>query len=238
MKKTITFFSCIFIFTKAFSQEHHHNDKIENTMHPINFGSVIFDRFEYIEKDKALDYEITSYYGGDYNKVWLELEGKDYLKSSKGEIERADLLYGKAIANFWDIRFGGGYAGDYNKGRKSIVLGIRGLAPYWFEVDSNVYLTEKGELYLKFEAENDLLFTQRLILQPHFETTLSSKKIEDIEIGSGLSKVSFSLRLRYEIKREFAPYIGISFDRFFGQTKSLIHKSNESTFLIGIRMWF
>jgi len=238
MKKTISLLSLFFIFLKAFSHEHHNNEEIKNPMHPMNFGSIIFDRLEYIEKDKSLGYKIIGFYGGDYNKLWLELEGKDYLKNSKGEIERADLLYGKAVSSFWDVRLGVGYAGDYNKGRKSVVLGLKGLAPYWFEVDSNIYLTEKGEVYLRFKAENDLLFTQQLILQPHFETILSNKKIENLELGSGLSKVSFSLRLRYELKREFAPYIGVSFDRFFGQTKELSHKSNESSFLIGIRMWF
>ena len=123
-----------------------------------------------------------------------------------------------------------------------LLVGFKGLAPYWFEVDTNLRLTSKGEVYGDFEAEYDLLFTQRLILQPRLDTTFSFTDIKDLGIGSGINNIEISFRLRYEFKREFAPYVGFSYTKLFGKTKNLAEISGEdtdyfSTFL-GLRMWF
>jgi copper resistance protein B len=118
------------------------------------------------------------------------------------------------------------------------VLGVKGLALYRFDMEANLNLTNKGELYGKLEVEYDLLLTQRLILQPSFDVLASTKKIEPIEIGSGLSKTELALRLRYEIKREFAPYVGISWERHFGQTKEMVEKRDLINFLVGLKTWF
>jgi len=118
------------------------------------------------------------------------------------------------------------------------VLGVNGPAPYGFEVDANLNLTDKGELYGKLGAEYELSLTQRLILQPSFEVLASTKKIEPLEIGSGLSKAELALRLRHEIKKEFAPHVGISWERYFGQTKEIVGERDLINFLVGLKTRF
>jgi copper resistance protein B len=207
-------------------------------MHPIRFGGFFVDKLEYRTKNEDLKFHIYSFYGGDYHKLWVDVEGEKGLKNSKWLLKRADLLFGKAVSSFWDLRAGVGYAGSNEGGRSKLVLGVKGLAPYWFEVDANLNLTNKGELYGKLEAEYELLLTQRLILQPSFEVLASTKKIEPLEVGSGLSKTELALRLRYEIKREFAPYVGISWERHFGQTKEMVGERDLINFLVGLKTWF
>jgi len=207
-------------------------------MHPIRFGGFFVDKLEYRTKNEDLKFHIYSFYGGDYHKLWVDVEGEKGLKNSKWLLKRADLLFVRAISSFWDLRAGLGYAGSNEGGRSKLVLGVKGLAPYWFEVDANLNLTNKGELYGKLEAEYDLLITQRLILQPNLKVLASTKKIEPLEIGSGLSKTELALRLRYEIKREFAPYVGISWERHFGQTKEMVGERDLINFLVGLKTWF
>ena len=207
-------------------------------MHPIRFGGFFVDKLEYRTKNEDLKFHIYSFYGGDYHKLWVDVEGEKGLKNSKWLLKRADLLFVKAISSFWDLMAGLGYAGSNEGGRSKLVLGVKGLAPYWFEVDANLNLTDKGELYVKLEAEYELLLTQRLILQPSFEVLASTKKIETIEIGSGLSKTELALRLRYEIKREFAPYVGISWERHFGQTEEMVGEGDLINLLVGLKTWF
>jgi len=207
-------------------------------MHPIRFGGFFVDKLEYRTKNEDLKFHIYSFYGGDYHKLWVDVEGERGLKNSERLLERADLLFGKAISSFWDLRAGVGYAGS-NEGRRSrLVLDVKGLAPYGFGVDANLNLTNKGELYGKLGAEYELLLTQRFILQPSFEVLASTKKIEPLGVGSGLSKTELALRLRYEIKKEFAPYVGVSWERYFGQTKEMVGERDLINFLVGLKTWF
>jgi copper resistance protein B len=219
------------IFAVAYGEE-------TKPMHTMMFGGFFVDKLEYRTKNKDLKFHIYSFYGGDYHKLRVDLEGEKGLKNSKWLLEKADLLFGKAISSFWDIRAGVGYAGSNEGGRSKLVLGVKGLAPYWFEVEANLNLTNKGELYGRLEAEYDLLLTQRLILQPSFEVLASTKKIEPLEVGSGLGKTELALKLRYEIKREFAPYVGISWERHFGQTKEMVGERDLINFLVGLKTWF
>jgi copper resistance protein B len=208
---------------------------------PLYYGLFLFDRLEYDNKNN-LDYEITSFYGGDYRRIWIEAEGSHNVRKNEGDIDRLDLLYGKLISPFWDIRGGVGYTGSYgdnNTHRTMAVIGFKGLAPYFFEVDTNLRLTSKGEVYGDFEAEYDLLFTQRLILQPRIDTRFSFSKIRELGIGTGVNNISLSFRLRYEFRREFAPYIGFSYTKLFGQTKEFTNKNtNYINTFAGLRMWF
>jgi copper resistance protein B len=196
------------------------------------------DKLEYRTKNEDLKFQIYSFYGGDDHKLWVDVEGEKGLKNNDWLIERADLLFVKAISSSWDLRAGVGYAGSNEGGRSKLVLGVKGLAPYGFDVEANLNLTNKGELYGKLGAEYELLLTQRLILQPSFEVLASTKKIEPIEIGSGLSKTELALRLRYEIKREYAHYVGLSWERHFGQTKEMVGERDLINFLVGLKTWF
>jgi len=219
------------IFAVAYGEE-------TKPMHPTRFGGFLVDKLEYRTKNEDLKFHIYSFYGGDYHKLWVDVEGERGLKNSEWLLERADLLFVKAISSFWDLRAGVGYAGSNEGGRSKLVLGVNGPAPYGFDVEANLNLTNKGELYGKLGAEYDLLLTQRLILQPSFEVLASTKKIEPLEVGSGLSKTELALRLRYEIKKEFAPYVGVSWERYFGQTKEMVGERDLINFLVGLKTWF
>jgi copper resistance protein B len=119
---------------------------------------------------------------------------------------------------------------------------VQGLAPYWFEVDTALFLSEDGDLSFRGEFEYDLLFTQRLILQPRLEINASADDVPELGLGSGVNNTEAGLRLRYEIKREFAPYIGVRWEQLYGDTKDIAEREGEPTsvtsLVLGFRIWF
>ncbi|MGB5723989.1 MAG: copper resistance protein B, partial [Parasphingorhabdus sp.] len=164
------------------------------------------DRLEYRvrQDDDGYLWDVQGYYGGDIHKFWFKSEGE----GSFGEpVDSAELqgLYSRAIAPFFDLQAGirQDLAGPE---RTHAVVGIQGLAPYMFEVDAAAFLSTKGDLTARIEAEYDQRLTQRLILQPRAEANLSAQDIPELGIGSGIDNLELGLRLRYEIAREFAPY--------------------------------
>jgi len=219
------------IFAIAYGEE-------TKPMHSTRFGGLFVDKLEYRTKNKDLKLQIYSFYGGDDHKLWVDVEGERGLKDSEWLLEKADLLFVKAISSSWDLRAGVGYAGSNEGGRSKLVLGASGPAPYGFDVEANLNLTNKGELYGKLGAGYELSLTQRLILQPSFDVSASTKNIEPLGVGSGLSKTELALRLRYEIKKEFAPYVGVSWERHFGQTKEMVGERDLINFLVGLKTQF
>lgn len=214
---------------------------------PSRFGKLFIDLFEYnVNSDeKEIAYDTEFWYGGDFNRLWIETEGEHSLEEGSGSVERFNLYYARLVSPFWDFRIGLGTQaiyGDGSESRNYAVVGFQGLAPYWFEVDVNISVDTEGKATADLEVEYDLLFTQRLILQPRFETLVAFSDINDMGIGSGLNNVELGLRLRYEIRREFAPYVGVSWTKYFGKTRDLIKAIGDETektnLLIGLRMWF
>ena len=219
-------------------------------MPPKHYGKFLMDRLEYSltgKEKKVASYETTLWYGGDYNRVWLEAEGDhDTGSGSGGEVERLDLMVGRLISPFWDVRLGGGYMGSYGgtgtENRTFLVGGLKGLAPYFFEIDTNFRISNQGESLLDFEAEYDILLTQRLIFQPRMDALYSLNPIRELGIGTGLTGIDLSFRLRYEIRREFAPYIGLSWSTKFGSTRDILKEEGDprdvTKFFLGLRFWF
>lgn len=214
---------------------------------PSRFGKLLFDLFEYhvTSDEKEAFYDVEFWYGGDFNRLWIETEGEHSFKEGTGTVERMDLYYGRLITPFWDFRIGAGVSSVYGDGseeRTYGVIGFQGLAPYWFEVDANLRVDTDGKVTADLEVEYDLLFTQRLILQPRFETLVAFADIPEVGIWSGINNVELGLRLRYEIRREFAPYVGINWTTYFGETKDMLRRAGEDTSvfnaLVGVRMWF
>ncbi len=214
---------------------------------PSRYGKVLFDLFEYdlAGDDRELIYDVEMWYGGDFNRVWLETEGEHSLRSGGGTVERLDLYYSRLIAPFWDIRIGAGTSkvyGDSSGERVYGVIGVQGLAPYWFETDLNLRIDTDGKLSADAEVEYDLLLTQRLILQPRAEALLSFGDVEEVGIHSGLNSVEVGLRLRYEIRRELAPYGGVSWSQLFGESadaaRSAGEKAGSLAVVAGVRVWF
>lgn len=200
------------------------------------------DRLETRIRDGADAYlwDIQGYYGGPTTRLWFKSEGEGEWGSAPDDAE-LQALYAKAVAPFWDIQAGVRHdiAGPDTT---HAVIGIQGLAPYLFEVDAALFLSHRGDLTARIEAEIDQRITQRLILQPRVEANLSAQDIPALGIGAGLDQIEIGARLRYEIRREFAPYIGIEQSWRTGEGADFARLRGEDTsatsFLAGIRFWF
>jgi copper resistance protein B len=212
-------------------------------MGEMSFGSLLVDRLEYGKSDdeEIGIWDIQGWYGTDKHKVWLKSEGEQALSDQLQSAE-VQLLYGRMISPFFDLQVGLRQDIKPNPDRTFVVAGVQGLAPYWFETDAAVYVSEDGDISLGAEVEYDLLITQKWILQPRLELDLSADDVPRYGTGRGLTDLEFGMRLRYEIRREFAPYAGINWSRKFGQTADYARDNGEpvstTTLLLGVRVWF
>ena len=212
------------------------------------YSLVLFDQLEF-QQGRGLDglsWDALSWIGGDYNRLWIETEGQVSTGGNGGEIERFDVLYGRLIAPFWDLQAGTSYQRVWSMGeqadRVSAVIGLQGLAPYIFEVDTNLRISQDGDVSADLQATYDLLLTQRIVLQPRFETLVAVQEVQEFGIGRGFNSVRLGLRLRYEIRREVAPYIGFTWAHKLGGTADLARANGEDVqnlaVLVGGRIWF
>jgi len=204
--------------------------------------TVLVDQFEYREADddNPLVLEGQGWIGKDLTKLWIKTE----FERVDGKTEEAELqvLTSQAVAPYWDFQLGLRKDFKPTPSRSWAVIGFQGLAPYFFEVDAALFVGESGRTALRLEAEYELLFTQRLILTPEIEMNFYGQNDEDIGVGSGLSDIEVGLRLRYEIRREFAPYIGVNWSKKFGNTADFSRLEGESVsdtqIVLGLRAWF
>ena len=214
------------------------------------FGFVRFDQFEYrVTDDDAsgnLGWEADAWFGGDINLFWWKTEGEAIFDgANEGESEN-DFLYSRLITPFWSVQTGVQYANEWTpddyEDRWSYVLALQGLAPYQLELDSSLYVSEDEDLTLEFEGEYDLRITQRLVLQPRAAMSFAAQDIPERNLGSGMTNADLDLRLRYEIKREFAPYIGVRYQSFVGETEDIMAAAGEKTeqwlLMTGVRFAF
>lgn len=177
----------------------------------------------------------------DYQGMALKIDGE---RPEGGPTESAEyqLLYQRLVSEFFDAQFGVRYDDRPEPSRTYAVAGLQGLAPYWFEIDTNLYLSDEGDVSASFEAEYDLLLTQRLVLQPAAELNVAFSDDQEIGVGSGLSSAELGLRLRYELHRKFAPYVGVNWEKKFGDTADFARDDGEdtesTTFLLGVSAWF
>lgn len=205
------------------------------------YGKVLLDQLETRAVDGAdvQSWEFDAWYGDDYNKLWLETEGESVDSEEQGRVE---LMWDRIISPWWSFQTG--VRQDFGPGpsRTWLDLGIQGLAPYFFDIDAAIYVGEQGRTSARFSAEYDLLITQRLILQPELELRAFGKDDPENGIGSGFSDLELGLRLRYEIRREVAPYLGLHWERKFGHTADLARDagedSDELSVVAGLRVWF
>ena len=206
-------------------------------------SKVMINLGEYQVRDGENGYrwEGEAWVGGDLNRFVIKSEGEGGTNSGIDAAE-VQAVYSRAVSPYFDLQ--AGLRQDLQSGPKRTyaTVGFEGVAPYWFETSGALFLSNKGELLGRLEGTYDLRLTQRWILQPRIEANLSGQDIPELELGSGVSNIELGLRLRYEIKREFAPYVGISFDRKFGGTADYalaVGKDVEATsFVIGVRAWF
>ena len=210
----------------------------------VRATAIIIDRLEagFGDADETWLWDVQGWSGGDINRFWWKSEGEG---DFGGDLEDAELqaLYSRAVTPFWDVQ--AGVRQDFRpegEDTTHLVLGVQGLAPYWWEIDAAAFLSTEGDLTARVEAEYDQRITQRLILQPRLEIDASASDIPELEIGSGLSSVEAGLRLRYEFRKEFAPYVGVEWSRALGDTADYIEarggEVNDTRVVVGLKAWF
>lgn len=206
-------------------------------------GQVLFNLAEYqFRKGRdGFEWDGQAWYGGDINRVWLKSEGDGTIGKS---VDRAEVqaLYSHAIGPYFNLQGGVRYDFKPNPSRVYATLGVEGLAPGFFELEGALFLSNKGELLARAEGYYDQRITQRLILQPRAELNFAAQSSRATGIGSGLSDAELGLRLRYDIRREFAPYVGVQYRRAFGDTANYLRAAGEDPggweLLTGVRTWF
>lgn len=207
-----------------------------------NFASLRVDRLErsYASDNNETSYDAQAWFGRDYDRLVIKAEG-DVAKGTLQEA-RTEVLWGHAIATFWDTQLGARFDHGVGPDRGWLAFGVQGLAPYWFEVDATAYVGEQGRTAFRLGAEYELLLTQKLILQPRVEFNVYGKRDTERGLGSGLAESQAGVRLRYEFSRQVAPYIGVERVSKYGQTAKLARedgeKDGETRWVAGVRFWF
>jgi len=208
------------------------------------FAKVMLDQLEWrnggVDEGRAA-WDAQGYYGGDYDKLWIKSEGK-YVSDGRTGVHDADVevLWDRVISTWWNLQAGG--REDFGAGHTWAALGVQGLAPQWFQTEASVYLSDEGRTAARLKAQYELLLTQRLVFQPFAEANFYGHSDPGHEIGSGLSDLEISFRLRYEAYRQFAPYVGVVWLRRFGETADLVRAAggerSDLELTAGLRVWF
>ncbi|MDO8412166.1 MAG: copper resistance protein B [Gallionellaceae bacterium] len=226
-------------YSGGFSVDHMASHKMADEAY---LGGLRVERLEAAQsRDNAFHaYDLQSWCGKDYNKFVLKAEGE--VDDGKLHEARTELLWGHAATTYWDTQLGVRYDSGLAPDRKWLAVGVQGLAPYWFEVNVAAYIGQQGRTALRLSAEYELLLTQKLIMQPRVEANFYGKQDAASELGSGLSSLVTGVRMRYEIKREFAPYIGVEWNSKFGGTANYARAAGERTsetrVVAGVRFWY
>lgn len=205
-------------------------------------GMLLFDRLEAFAGDNGhgQSWEVSGWYGRDENKLWLRSEGEVGQDGvDDGDVE---LFWHHAIASYWGSQLGMRHDLGEGPSRDWAAFGVEGLAPYWFALEATGYLGSSGRTAARLRASYDVLFTQRLVLEPELEFNFYGKDDPARRTGSGVSDAQLGLRLRYEVRRELAPYLGILWVRRFGKTADYARADGQHAFdqqvVAGIRIWF
>ena len=213
---------------------------------PINderiFAHGLFSQLEgrVGDHDGAFRWEGEGWVGGDYDRLWVKTEGE----SSRGRVTdgQQELYWSRPISTYFDAQLGGRYDLDSGPGRGWAAFGVEGFAPFYFTVGTHAYVGSGGRLAAKLEGSNEIRFTQRLILEPQAELNLYSRSDRARGVGAGVSDLDAGLRVRYEVTRKFAPYLGVTWERSFGRAADLARADGEPADQVrltcGLRTWF
>ncbi len=205
-------------------------------------GGLMINRLERTQsRDNTLTmYDFMGRFGKDYDQLVLKAEGE--VDGGKLKEARTELLWGHALATYWSTQLGIRYDSGLEPSQPWLAFGVQGLAPYWFDVDATAYIGEQGRTALRLGADYELLLTQKLIVQPRVEANFYGQQDAARELGSGLSSLVTGVRVRYEIRREFAPYVGVEWSGKFGATADYARaagmRPNETRVVAGVRFWF
>ena len=213
------------------------------------YSYTLFELFEYRVSDTGRDefgWDTQGWIGNDDHKFWWKTEGDAILDGADEGGADLQAFYAKPLSAFWYLQAGMRYEQawepDGTDERFSAALGVQGFAPYKFDVEPTLYLTDDGDLLAQFTASYDLYLTQRIVLQPRVELNASVQDVPESDLGAGVNNIDFDLRLRYEVRREFAPYVGVRYGRLTGETAGIARRNgdqdNELFWLFGVRIAF
>jgi copper resistance protein B len=206
-------------------------------------GKVLIDRLELRAQKGRNGYawEGEVWYGGDYDRLWIKSEGEGGFGESTEQAE-VQALWSHALDPWINLQAGIRYDIRPRPDRAHMVIGVKGMAPFLLEIDAAAFLSDHGDPTVRAEVEYDQRITNRLILQPRGEINLAVQDVPSTGVGAGVSTIEAGLRLRYEIVPEFAPYLGVEYERSFGRTANYARAAGESAggwkFLAGMRAWF
>lgn len=217
--------------------------------HGMAWGRATFVLSEVLEyapsgADRPVNYDLLAWTGGAVNRLWAKADG-GIATLGGGLHGEYQFLYGRLVSPWWDAQIGVRVDQTNEDGsaatRVGAVAGLQGLAPGWFEVEPSIFVTTDGNVSLDLTVSYDLYLTQRLVLQPRLESAVSLRDEADFGVGRGLSSTSFGVRTRIELRREFAPYIGVVWDRNYGRTAQFARQSGaaagEARLVAGLRLW-
>jgi len=234
MRKCIVFFLSILLFPGILYAGGMDDDPL--------LTMLVVDQLEIRETDgdNPLVWDAEGWVGKDLHKLWIKTDG-EYVDGKVEEME-LQLLYSRAMAPFWDLQLGWRRDIRPTPERDWIAFGLKGLAPYYFDIDAALFVGESGRTAARLQAEYEFMLTQKLILVPEVELNLHGKDDSDTGTGSGLSDIEAGIRLRYEVRREFAPYIGLNWTRLYGNTADFAREEGEDVddlqMVLGVRFWF
>jgi copper resistance protein B len=206
-----------------------------------SFFGLTADRLEYSSDSDAIEYDVQGWYGLTYDRAMIKAEGE--VQDGDLQESQTELLWSHAVTAYWDTLLGVRLdKHDGGESRQWMAFGWQGLAPYWFEMNITAYVGEAGHTALSAETEYELLLTQRWVLQSRAEITLYGHDDAVNQLGKGLSSLSLDLRLRYDISRQFSPYIGLQWSSSYGNTADFARLNGESAeetnLLAGLRFMF
>ncbi len=202
---------------------------------------VLFDQLEGQtgHGPDGVSWDVKGWVGQDRNRLWFRAEGERF--GGRFEQAQTNLLYGRAIARWWDVTAGVRLDTLPDTPRVALAFGVQGLAPYWFDVEASAYVEPSGRTHVRVETEHDVLLTNRLVLQPLVEFEIYGRADPQRGLGTGLTAGELGLRLRYEFRREFAPYVGVVWHRkFFGTADSaeaVGERTGGARLAVGLRFW-
>lgn len=203
---------------------------------------VLFEQLEFAPgpEERPMNIDMKSWYGSAYNRLWVRGAAEFATTHPSGEAE-AQILFGRLVDPFWDAVIGlrlDRSWGDASETRVQLATGFVGLAPYRFELEPTLFVSQNGDLSGRMEASFPLLLTQRLIAEPEIEVNAALQAVPKFNVRRGINEIEAGIRLRYEFRREFAPYFGWSRTRRYGDNhNSLRGRAVESQIVVGLRIW-
>jgi len=214
----------------------------DNKPHGFVVGEVLDISPRGDESD--ISWDMNGWYGGDFNRFWLKSEGEHSVTQADRNLD-VQVLYGRFVKKFYDLQFGGGVQTATFQGRNvtrgQAVFGVEAFVPFKSDLETLLFVSQDGDVSGRVTFIRDFFATQRLLLQSRIETNVAAQSVEEFAVGSGLNNLELGLRLRYEIRREFAPYIGVSLDHRFFETADFIRAEGKDAsqvrLVFGVRAW-